>query len=152
MDTCVVCMYVSFGQGSSLLWTHTLRPFYSRPIALTQEGRSLVNDVCKCVREWRVRTEEGWVGMSSLSGIYSAPLLGVAYCLAWAQLTEACYSTSVNGPSQVYHFSGRQHNWHLDAANKVPAMVTFYRGHRRTLCCLPGIISLIIMFVGIIFT
>jgi len=21
-----VCMYVSFGQGSSLLWTHTLRP------------------------------------------------------------------------------------------------------------------------------
>ena len=51
MDTCVVCMYVSFGQGSSLLWTHTLRPFYSRPIALTQEGRSLVNDVCKCVRE-----------------------------------------------------------------------------------------------------
>jgi len=38
-------MYVSFGQGSSLLWTHTLRPFYSRPIALTQEGRSLVN-VC----------------------------------------------------------------------------------------------------------
>jgi len=24
-----VCMYVSFGQGSSLLWTDTLRPFYS---------------------------------------------------------------------------------------------------------------------------
>jgi len=35
---------------------------------------------------------------------------------------------------------------------KVPAMVTFYRGHRRTLCCLPEIISLIIMCVGIIFT
>jgi len=34
---------------------------------------------------------------------------------------------------------------------KVPATVTFYRGHRRTLCCLPGIISLI-MCVGIIFT
>jgi len=44
-------MYVSFGQGSSLLWTHTLRPFYSRPIALTQEGRSLVNDVCECVHD-----------------------------------------------------------------------------------------------------
>jgi len=29
---------VCFGQGSSLLWTQTLRPFYSRPIALTQEG------------------------------------------------------------------------------------------------------------------
>ena len=27
-------MYVSFGQGSSLLWTHALRLFYSRPIAL----------------------------------------------------------------------------------------------------------------------
>ena len=46
-----VCMYVSFGQGSSLLWTHTLRPFYSRPIALTQKGRSLVNDVCERVRD-----------------------------------------------------------------------------------------------------
>jgi len=45
------CMYVSFGQGSSLLWTHTLRSFYSRPMALTQEGRSLVNDVCECVRD-----------------------------------------------------------------------------------------------------
>ena len=37
---------VSFGQG-----THTLRPFYSRPTALTQEGRSLVNDVCERVRD-----------------------------------------------------------------------------------------------------
>jgi len=53
--------------------------------------------------------------MSSLSGIYSAPLLGVAYCLAYAQLTDACYSTSVNGPRQVYHFSRRQRDWHLDA-------------------------------------
>jgi len=34
----------------------------------------------------------------------------------------------------------------------VPVTVTFYRGHRRTLCCLPGIISLIIMCIGIIFT
>ena len=30
---------------------------------------------------------------------------------------------------------------------KVPAKVTFYRGHRQTLCCLPGIIFLIIMCV-----
>jgi len=35
---------------------------------------------------------------------------------------------------------------------KMPAVVTFYRGHHRTLCCLPGIISLIIMCVEIIFT
>jgi len=45
------CMYVSFRQGSSLLWTHTLRSLYSRPIALTQEGRSQVDDVCECVRD-----------------------------------------------------------------------------------------------------
>ena len=31
------------------------------------------------------------------------------------------------------------------------ATVTFYRGHHRTLCCLPGIISLIIMCIRIIF-
>ena len=53
-----VCMYVLYVyilparvQRSSLLSTHMLRPFYSRPIALTQEGRSLVNDVCECVRD-----------------------------------------------------------------------------------------------------
>jgi len=27
------------------------KAFFSRPIALTQEGRSLVNDVCECVRD-----------------------------------------------------------------------------------------------------
>ena len=30
-------------------------------------------------------------------------------------------------------------------------MVTVYRGHRRNLCCLPGIISLIITCIGIIY-
>jgi len=35
----------------------------------------------------------------------------------------------------------RQRGWHLDAAIKMSAMVIFYRGHRRTLCCLHGIIS-----------
>ena len=44
-----ITLYVSFGQGSSLLGTHTLRPLYSRPIALTQEGRSQVDDVCECM-------------------------------------------------------------------------------------------------------
>jgi len=39
--------------------------------------------------------------MSSLSGIYSAPLLGVAYRLAEAQMDDVSYLTSVNGPSQV---------------------------------------------------
>jgi len=45
------CCCCSFGQGSSLPWAHTLRPFYNRPIVLTQEGRSLVTDVCVCVTE-----------------------------------------------------------------------------------------------------
>jgi len=44
----VVVIVCSFGQRSSLLWTHTLRPFYNRPIELTQKGRSQVDDVCKC--------------------------------------------------------------------------------------------------------
>jgi len=42
-------LFCSFAQGSSLLWTCTVRPFYDRSIALTQEGRNLVNDVCECV-------------------------------------------------------------------------------------------------------
>ena len=131
---------------------YMLRPFYDRPIALTQEGRSLVNDVCKCVHDWWVR--KGWVGVSNLSGTCNAPLLGVAYCLAQAQLIDACYSTSVSGPpSQVYLLRAK-----VSAAGtltlliKVPATVTFHRGHHQTLCCLPGIISLIIMCIGIIFT
>jgi len=41
----------SFGQGSSLLYTHMVRPFYNRPIVLIQEGRSLVDDVCECVHD-----------------------------------------------------------------------------------------------------
>jgi len=43
---------------AGLLWTHVLRP-----IALAHEGRSLVNDVFECRRDWTVR--RGWVGMSS---------------------------------------------------------------------------------------
>jgi len=35
-----------------------------------------------CVNVFVTEGEEGWVGMSSLSGIYSMHLLGVAYCLA----------------------------------------------------------------------
>ena len=48
-DIVTYCCCCSFGQGCSLLWTYTLRPFHNRSIALTQERRSLVNDVCDCV-------------------------------------------------------------------------------------------------------
>ena len=50
-DIVTYCCCCSFGQGCSLLWTDTLRPFYSRPIVLTQEGRSLVSGVCEYVRD-----------------------------------------------------------------------------------------------------
>ena len=46
-------------QRSSLLWTRALRSFYNRPIALAQEGRSLVNDVWECLHNWRVRYLSG---------------------------------------------------------------------------------------------
>jgi len=39
------------GPAYSGVWTHTLRPFYNRPIALSQEMRSQVDDVCECVRD-----------------------------------------------------------------------------------------------------
>jgi len=44
-------LFSSFRQGSSLLWTHALRPFINKPVALPREGRSLVNDVCECMRD-----------------------------------------------------------------------------------------------------
>jgi len=66
-------------------------------------------------------------------------------------LTGAYYSTSVNGPSYIYQLPPTREDGTLTLLIKMPGMVTFYRGHRRTLCCLPRIISLIIMCIGIIF-
>jgi len=56
--------------------------------------------------------------VSSLSGIYNVLLLGTAYCLTYARLTDACYSMSVSGPGHIYNFSQRQCGWHLDTANQ----------------------------------
>jgi len=54
--TMTLCMYPS-GRGPAyfgpIRWG-----LYSRPIALTQEGRSQVDDVCECVHDWRVRRGE----------------------------------------------------------------------------------------------
>ena len=55
LNITVVCMYPS-GRGPAYSGPITMRPFYSRPTELTQEGRSLVNDVRECVHDWRVRT------------------------------------------------------------------------------------------------
>jgi len=129
------CSYRILPAGVQPVLTHTLRPFYSRPIVLTQEGRSLVNDVCECVSDWRVR--QGWVGTSSLSGIYSAPLLGMAYCLAL--LTPVIHRQSTD-PAKSITSANVSTTDTLTLLIKVPAILTFHRGHRRTRCCLPGII------------
>jgi len=53
VNDAIVCMYVCMypsGKGPAYSGPYA-EAFYSRPIALTQEGRSLVNDVCECVRD-----------------------------------------------------------------------------------------------------
>jgi len=78
--------------------------------------------------------------MSSLSGIYSAPLLTPVIQRHSTDPAKSITSADVSATDT------------LTLLIKVPAMVTLYRRHRRTLCCLTGIISLIIMCLGIIFT
>jgi len=46
-----------FKQGSSLARTPTLRPFVSRPNVLAQDGRRLVDDVCKCMHDVQGKEE-----------------------------------------------------------------------------------------------
>ena len=147
-QSCAMLYVCIIRQGSSLPIRWGL--FNSRSIALTHEGRSLVNDVLRMCAS--LKGEEGWVGMSSLSGIYSAPLsrhgrLSGLGPIDWRLL----FNVKSTDPAKSIT-SGD-----VSAANiftlliKMPALVTFYREHCRTLCCLPGIISLIIMCIGIIF-
>ena len=53
--------YVSFGQWSSLLWTHTLRPFYNRLIALWVVH--VLNVICFSVK-WKM---EYWTSIFSFN-------------------------------------------------------------------------------------
>jgi len=48
-------MATTFGQGSSLFWTHALRPFINRPIVLAQGGEEFWLMMCAsvCVTEGR---------------------------------------------------------------------------------------------------
>ena len=62
-------------------------------------------------------------------------------------LVSATSSSWIMALSFDLHRRGRQ-TWHC--LIKVPATVTVYRDHHRTLFLLPGIISLLIMCVGII--
>jgi len=47
----LLLVVVPSGMDPAYSGPHTLRPFYDRTTALTQEGRSLVNDVCECVHD-----------------------------------------------------------------------------------------------------
>jgi len=55
------------------------------------------------------------------------------------------YSPSIFGPCPLWHWPTS-----LTLLIKMPATVTVYRGHRRTLYYLPGITSMIITCIGII--
>jgi len=90
--------------------------------------------------------------MSSLSGIYSAPLLGVAYCWLRSNWLTPVIQRQSTDPVKSITPADVSATDTLTLLIKVSSTVTFYRGHRRTFCCLPGIISLIIMCIGIIFT
>ena len=90
-------VYLSFGQGSSLLWTHMPRPLQQAHCANPGRGGVSVNDACKCMRDCRV----GWAEQDSLSGIYSAPLLGVAYCIYLRVLyAQNCHVLYLEGTGQ----------------------------------------------------
>ena len=61
--------------------------------------------------------------MNSLSGIYSALLLGVAYCLAVIQRQSTDPAKSITSADVSATDT-------LTLLVKVPVTVTFYRGHR----------------------
>ena len=91
-------------------------------------------------------------------GTCNAPLLGGAYCLRcgllsglspidWCLLFNVSQRTWPNLSALAdVNLAGT-----LTLLIKMPAMVTFCRGHHRTLCCLPWIISQIIVCIGIVF-
>jgi len=136
--------FVLCGQGSSLLWTPTLRPFES--VQCVSPGRG---GVARCV--WCARSV-GWrrkVGLSSLSGISKRAPLGVAYCLTkpgLALVRRQSHRSAVQCPATWLTLLQRQ-PWdlvtsvsfgsHVSVADTltllVKASVTVYRGHRRTL-------------------
>jgi len=94
-------LFCSFGQGSSLLWTHMLRPFYKQAHCAStgRTGAWLM----MCARVCMTEGKEGLSRREQLCQVLdNATLLGVAYCLTSARLTDACYSASVSGPSYIY--------------------------------------------------
>jgi len=95
---------------------------YSRPIALTQdsllaqEGRSQVDDVFECVRDWRVRRgEKAWTACQVFIArpFYRRGLLSGLGPTDWRLLFNVSQQTH---PNRSLH--RRQRDWHLDAANQ----------------------------------
>ena len=113
------------------------------------------------------RVEERTVGVSSLSGILSAPPLGMAYCLAkpglaliqcqhWLALLQrldtwlTLLQCLARGLSHICLLQlSRQHGWHLDADNQGISNGQFIQDTFKP-SYLPRINSLFIMYTGII--
>jgi len=128
---------------------------WSNVLAHGEDGNWLVCVVCVCAT---CRVKEGLSMSEQLVGyFYSAPLLGMTYCLAkpWLALLQ-------RQPPDWHLFSASQRTLphlfalaHVSASNtltlllKASATVTVYRGHCRTLFFLTGINSLFIMCIGI---
>jgi len=69
---------------------------------------------------------------------------------ACAALAPADAYAALPEASHIFLLGSRRHSRHLDLLINMPATVADFRGHRRTLYYLPGIISLIITCRGII--
>ena len=125
------------------------RDLYIGPMRQLKERRKIGRRVrCMCALR---RVEEGTVGVSSLSGIFKRPPLGVAYYLAkpglalvqrqrWLALLQhlATWMTLLlclaKGLCHIYLIRlSRQRADTLTVLIKALATVTFYPGHRRTL-------------------
>jgi len=104
------------------------------------------------------RVKEGFSRSERLVGyFYSVPPLDMAHCLAKSGLAliehQPWLALIQRPPLTLPHLSASAH---VRTANiltlliQASAMVTVYRGHRQTLFFLPRIISLFIVYIGII--
>jgi len=133
-------------QRPCLLWTSVLRP-YSGPVHLPREKKG----ICSCVRCVLMTCGEGRLSRSEqfVEYFYSAPLLDVAtVCLSpdWHCVLRQLAASQV---CLLWLMPAWQADFML-LDQRCLQRLTVYRGHRRTLFFLPGIIALFIVCVGII--
>jgi len=78
-----------------------MRPFYEQAHCASPGRAGVWLKMCASV--YVTEGKEGLSRREQLCQVLdNARLLGVAYCLVSARLTDACYSTSVNGPCYIY--------------------------------------------------